>query len=339
MTGAGAPGGPGIIRCLKEEKRLDLIAGDMDEKASGRYLVDNFIKLPAASESDFIDQVLKVCIENKIDIVFPLVTRELFKFSESIELFKDHGIDVIVSDFKSLSIANDKIALYKHLHENEITVPNFQVAKNSIDLLEAIYALGYPENPVVIKPGIANGSRGVRIINDSIDKFDLMFNYKPNNLYLSFSELENIVLNKEIPDMLISECLPGPELTVDTIVNNDHKMELALIRTRDKMNGGISVSGRFIESEVVHEYCSKIIETMKLKGPIGIQVKQSSEGEFKIIEMNPRIQGTSVAALGLDINLPMYAISSLLSWQIDPIKKSSGIGFTRFYDEVYFETN
>jgi len=339
MTGAGAPGGPGIIKCLKQDSRIDLVVGDMDCNASGKYLADSFIQLPSAKDDSFIEHVLDICIQNNIEMIFPLVTMELFKFSKSIKLFKKHNIHVVVSDFDSLSIANDKIALYQHLDINGIVVPDYRVAKNNDDLFNAIHELGYPEKPIAIKPGIANGSRGVRIINDGIDRFDLMFNYKPNNLYLSLSELKSILKNKEIPDMLVSEFLPGPELTIDTVVNSKHELEIALIRTRDKMNNGISVAGRFIESGHVKKYCSEIINSMKLMGPIGIQVKESCDGEFKIIEMNPRIQGTSVAALGLGINLPMHSISSILNWKVDPIIKSSGVGFARFYDEVYFESN
>ena len=46
--------------------------------------------------------------------------------------------------------------------------------------------------------------------------------------------------------LLVSEYLPGPELTIDTIVNNGSVVD-CLIRTRSKKNNGISVAGSFIE--------------------------------------------------------------------------------------------
>ena len=335
MTGGGAPGGPGIIKCFQTDSRINLFVGDMDSGASGKHLTRNFILLPSADDPDFIDKILSIAIDNKINVIFPLVTKELFRFSESIKVFEDNGISVVVSDNKSLMIANDKIALYKHLDKKGISLPSFREVNTVKALNKAVFDLGYPKKQVVIKPGVSNGSRGVRILSEEIDQYDLMFNYKPNHLYTNLSELNNILLNKPIPPMLVSEYLPGPELTIDSIIDKDGEILTLLIRSRDKMNNGISTAGRFIHSPEVEEYCSSILKSMNLFGPIGIQLKEVNNS-FKVIEMNPRIQGTSVAALGLGINLPVLSISSLLGWKVDLSPNKSGIGFSRFYDEVYF---
>ncbi len=117
MTGAGAPGAPGIIRCFKQDRNINLIVCDANEHASGRYLNKVFELVPMASESNFIESILYLCEKYKIDVVFPLVTRELFLFSEYKEDFKNKGIEVLVSDLTSLNIANNKSALYCHLEK------------------------------------------------------------------------------------------------------------------------------------------------------------------------------------------------------------------------------
>ena len=83
MTGAGAPGGPGIIKCLKDVPNTNLIVGDADDKASGRFLNDSFVLLPRANDVNFIEKVLAICKKKDIHIIFPLVTMELFKFSKN----------------------------------------------------------------------------------------------------------------------------------------------------------------------------------------------------------------------------------------------------------------
>ena len=45
MTGAGAPGGPGIIRCLKKDERIELTVCDTHEDASGRFLNKQFFHI------------------------------------------------------------------------------------------------------------------------------------------------------------------------------------------------------------------------------------------------------------------------------------------------------
>src|SRR4051812_212201 len=111
MSGAGAPGGPGIIKALKQGQ-INLFTGDCNPVASGRFLSDRFIELPAADSEEFIPFVLEFCLQNKIQVVFPLVTKELFKFAEHKREFQKNNISVLVSDFESLSIANDKGKLY-----------------------------------------------------------------------------------------------------------------------------------------------------------------------------------------------------------------------------------
>ena len=48
------------------------------------FLSENFEKIPNADNSNFIDQVMKICLKHKVDVIFTLVTKELFLFSNNI---------------------------------------------------------------------------------------------------------------------------------------------------------------------------------------------------------------------------------------------------------------
>ena len=337
MTGGGAPGAPGIIRCLKADVDVILFVGDANPTAFGKFLNDKFVVLPKATEGVFTDFVLNYCVENDINVVFPLVTLELFRFAEVKDIFEAKGIKIIVSERESLEIANNKSRLYEHLKRKGILTPNFEVVKRGDfeGLLSAFKNLNYPNQPIVVKPSVSNGSRGVRIVNDSIDKLNLLFNFKPNSLYISFVELSEILRGSDFPELLVSEYLPDEEYTVDTIVENG-KPKIILPRWRKKTNGGISVEGQFIENQEIIEYCRQIINSLNLDGPIGIQVKKGLDGRFKILEINPRIQGTSVAAMGLGINLPLSIVHQIVGKPTIFPEIKWGLSFSRFYDEVYY---
>ena len=90
MTGAGAPGGPGIIKGIQKDSNIDLIVADFNPEASGKFLNDKFEQVLSADDPEFIPDLLKICIKNQIDIVFPLVTKELFKLSKEKKIFSDH---------------------------------------------------------------------------------------------------------------------------------------------------------------------------------------------------------------------------------------------------------
>ena len=357
MTGAGAPGGIGTLKCLKKDKNIRLFVGDANPMANGRFLnKSRFLILKKATDIDFIPHILELCIQHKIEVILPLVTLELFKFAENKAIFEENGIKIIVSDNKDLDIANNKSRLYEHLSAHNILTPQYKVVQSG-DLdgfLKAFTDLGFPKKPLCVKPSVSNGSRGVRIVDDSVDKFDLLFNHKPNSLYISFDEIVEILRGKAIApqppegelltgellrglglELLISEVLPYEEYTVDTIVNHG-KPILILPRLRKKTNNGISIEGQFIENQEIIDYCFKILTSLNLHGPIGIQVKKAKDERFKILEINPRIQGTSVAAMGLGINLPLIAVKQEMNepFDIPPIRW--GTSFSRYYQEVFY---
>jgi len=338
MTGAGAPGGPGIINALKECSNTFVIGADMNSNASGKNLCDEFIQIPSADHPDFTSKILSICIEKKIDAVLPLVTKELLKLSKSRDYFSTKNIFVCVSDLDALTTLNDKGLLYEHLEANNLEHPDFRVVDNCDDFLAAVKELGYPDQPVVMKPCLGNGSRGIRVLNENNDSFDMLFNNKPSSLYSNLSTILDAFKGRKIPRLVVSEYLPGDELTIDTLVEKNQIKKMA-IRTRDTINSGISTSGKFIADEEVRDYIESIVESFSgLRGPIGFQVKKSISGKFLLLESNPRIQGTSVAALGVGINFPLLALSTQTSLEKWDKILPSRVRFSRYYSESFSET-
>lgn len=340
MTGAGSPGGPGIIQALKKNTKINLHIADANPNASGRYISTDcsFYQLPMAGSKNFIATLLNLCINKKISVILPLVTKELFKLSVHKKKFLEKGIKLIVSDEDALFLANNKCLLYQHLKKKKIDVPKFFIVNNKNQLKEAAIKLDYGKVPVVIKPCIGNGSRGVRILDENADRFDLLFNHKPTSIFSTLSEVINSIGKKKMPQILVSEYLPGTELTIDTIVEEGILLD-CLIRTRTTINSGISTSGKFINDKKVTNYINKIVSSIPgLKGPVGFQIKKSVLGKYLLLESNPRIQGTSVAALGLGINLPVRIVDQALGLNLKKVKKISGISFARYYQEAFYDS-
>lgn len=337
MTGGGAPGAAGIIKCLKQEPAFNIVAADANALAIGKYLAKNFETIPAADSPDFIEAVFSVCKKYNIHILMPLVTKELFVLVKYKTEFEKAGIKVLVSDEHALEIANNKSKLYEFLQWRGLAVPDFRIVETVEQFTEAVSAIGFPEKPVCFKPSISNGSRGFRIINSTVNEMDLLFNYKPNSVFLQFADAIRILSSGTFPQLLVSEYLPGDEYSVDCLAQNG-KAKLILPRIRKKIINGITVEGVFIQNEAIIQYCNSIIEELKLHGNIGIQVKQAANGQFLILEINPRVQGTIAAALGAGINLPVLAIKQELSLPIatNEMEVKWGTGFSRYWTEVFY---
>jgi carbamoyl-phosphate synthase large subunit len=337
MTGAGAPGAPGIIQCLLNEPAIKLTVADADAHATGRYLHDDFVQIPNAEDENFIDSVLTVCRQRGIQLILPLVTKELFPLSANKHLFEQAGINVLVSPASAINIANNKSACYEFLHFKGIPVPQYRIVKTAEEFIHAAFELGHPQQSFCFKPSISNGSRGFRVVSDSINETDQLFHYKPYNTYITYAHALKILSAQSFPELLLSEYLPGHEYSVDCLANHG-KVLLAVPRLRQKMINGISVQGEFVKDEAIIEYCTRIIEALHLHGNVGIQVKRSENGQPLLLEINPRVQGTIVAGIGAGINLPLLAIKKELNLPIEPseLQVKWGTRFSRYWTEVFY---
>ena len=337
MTGGGAPGAAGIIRCLKENKSFHITLADANPDAVGRFLCDDFETIPVASDASFITDVLAVCRKKEINIILPLVTKELIPFSKHIKEFEEKGINVLVSPSHSLEIANNKSRLYEFLEWRGIPVPAFRVVESVDQFKTAVEELGYPLKPVCFKPSVSNGSRGFRIVSEQMNELDLLFNYKPTSTYLSLPDSIRILSSGFFPELLISEYLPGEEYSVDCIAKHGQPV-LIVPRLRKRMINGISVEGEFVKDETIISYCIQIITALSLHGNIGIQVKRSAAGQFLILEINPRVQGTISAALGAGVNLPELAVKQELNLPISSkeLEVKWNTKFSRYWNEVFY---
>ena len=336
MTGAGAPGAPGIIQCLKEADWINLKVADSDEAAVGRLLNPDFIQIPKATAPDFIDSLLQICTTQNVQVILPLVTKELLPLAMAKEKFETAGIKILVSPADAIIVANNKAACYQFLNQNGIAVPEFRIANTTEEFIHAAFELGHPQKTFCFKPSHSNGSRGFRIVADSIDEADMLFNQKPYNTYITYTHALKILFSKPFPQLLVSEYLPGEEYSVDCLAYNGIT-KLVVPRLRKKMINGISTQGTIIKAEEIENYCSQIIAAVGLHGNIGIQVKRNNEGLPLLLEINPRVQGTIVAALGAGVNLPLLAIKQELGMPIEQheLAVQWGTSFWRYWTEVY----
>jgi carbamoyl-phosphate synthase large subunit len=339
ITGAGAPGAPGIIKSLRlnAEREINIIGVDCNvDESVGIGLVDKYYQVPKADDHDFINEVLSVCIKEKVDVIIPLVTKELFKFAKERKQFNDNSVQVLVSDFEQLEVVNNKYELFKFCRENGIPVPDFYLVKTLGDFIQKASLLGYPNNQICFKPPVSNGLRGFRIINDSQDKMDNLIFEKPNNIYIGFKEFIQIAEDASyFPELLLMEYLSGVEYSVDMLM--DHGTCHAVIpRTRDKIKMGISFVGSVIFDEEIINYSKKIGETLNLHGNIGLQFRRNISGIPKVIESNPRVQGTIILATACGYNMVYNAVKIALGESIQKPDIKWNTKMIRFWDELFF---
>ena len=342
ITGSGAPGAPGIIKSLRKvkERQITIIGGDANlENSVGAGLLDKIYRIPFAESPDFIQKVLEICSTEKIDVIIPLVTRELLVFAKNRELFRQKGIYVSVSDPEQLEIANNKFLLMKFCRENGIPVPDFHLVRSLEEFRNAAKKLGYPDRKICFKPPVSNGLRGFRIIEDGQDRMFSLMNEKPNNIYISFNEFESICKGGEsFPELIVMEYLPGDEYSVDVLVDNGEFI-CAVPRSRDHIKMGISFVGTVVEDREIIGYSKRVVEGLKLNGNVGLQFKRDLNGVPKIIESNPRVQGTIVLCTAAGANMVYEAVRIGIGEKPGIPSINWGLKMIRYWDELFLDKN
>ena len=339
ITGAGAPGAPGIIKSLRlvKERKIKIIGVDMDKNAVGFTMVDKYYLVPPAEDKNFIKKIKIITKEEKVNVIIPLVTLELFKFAKYKNDFKKKGIKVSVSELESVKIANNKYLLMKHCIENNIPTPTFKLVKNYKEFEKAIFSLNYPKKNVCFKPPVSMGLRGFRVLTKKLDRLELLMKQKPTNVLTTLEEVRPVLKNaRPFPELIVMEYLPGEEYSVDVLVNEGEPL-IVVPRLREKLKMGISFVGTAINDKEIINYSKRIVETLKLNGNIGFQFKRDKNGIPKIIECNPRVQGTIVLCTAAGANLVYLAVKLALGEKITKPKIKWGTKMIRYWDEVYYD--
>lgn len=340
LTGCGAPGAPGIINCLRKvtERNIRIVGVDMNENAGGKGMVDTFYTVPAAKSPDFIDKVLEIAVKEKADVVLPIVTRELMKFSLAKAQFEKNGIKVSVMDSKTLEIVNNKANLLSKMKELGMDTPWFKVVNNLDELKSAVNEIGYPKNAFCIKGAEGNGSRGVRLVDPNISRWDLFFSSKPNSMHISYDELIRTLSEKpEMPEMLCMELLSGTEYSVDILADKG-KILYAVSRRGLSVVTSNMMSLTIDNNEQVLSLCEEVAEKLHMDGNFGFDLLYSGDGKKPyVIEVNPRLTAGVVSCAAAGVNMPYLGIKKLLGEELPECVPNYGITMTRHYEESFFD--
>jgi len=314
ITGAGAPGIKGTIYSLKnnpDKRKIKIITTDMRDDVVGKYLGDIFYTIPPAfKKKDYMTALLSICDKEKIDIIIPQNTKELEILADSREAFNSMNTKIITSGINAIKTSNNKFELLKISRELKIPTVNFFMVNNHHELLEKAKKIGWPGKKVVVKPPVSNGLRGVRIIDESIDLKHLFYNEKPTHLFIRMNNLLDI-LGENFEELIVMDYLPGLEYTVD--VFRDHQEMIVIPRRRELIRSGITFNSRVEKHQEIIEYTKRISDVLDLEYCFGFQYKLDENGIPKLLECNPRVQGTMVLSTFAGANLIYCAIKSILN--------------------------
>ena len=263
----------------------------------GGYLFKNYRSdLPLISEDGFIEAFNALIDDWKIDLVFPN--------HDDIALFlaehqQEIHAKVIVSSYETAAICHDKKKIYKRFED--------------CDFCPTLYS-DFLTFPVFIKPRVGLGSKGVKLIKSETDIPD----------------------HFEKEKYIISEYLPGMEMSVDCLTDLAGNLRACYPRVRNRVLAGICTAGT---TAAATDEIVKIAETLNarldFRGIWFFQIKQDINGHFKLLECATRCSSTMCLTRARGVNLPLLSVYLFMGHDVSVFDNSVHIKMDRVFISRY----
>ncbi|HYF80507.1 MAG TPA: ATP-grasp domain-containing protein [Symbiobacteriaceae bacterium] len=314
LTGAGAPGTRGALYALRHNPdgvQIRAVGTDIRADGVGRLWMDAFHQVPPPEDAGYLAALLEICRREAVELVIPQTTRELFAFARHKAVFEAEGVRVMVADLPAIEVANNKAALLQVVEQMGLPCPTYHLTRSKTELADAAAALGYPGKPVVVKPPVSNGMRGFRVLREGAWDLARFLAEKPNGVEISLDELLAVLgRGAAWPELLVTEYLPGAEYSVDAFLGAD--LSVAVPRLRRVIRSGISFENELEYRDDLIQATLALGRQVGLKYAFGFQFKLDQNGVPKILECNPRLQGTMVASLFGGVNVIWLGVREAL---------------------------
>jgi len=128
------------------------------------------------------------------------------------------------------------------------------------------------------------------------------------------------------------EFLKGDEYSVDCLSDLDGKCLIAVPRKCFERKGGVMWKGKIEDNAEITDLAKRTVETLGIIGPSCIQILDG-----KIIDVNPRVGGTTSLTVYAGVNIPFLTVKLFLHQDFKLPKSFREVSLTRYFKDVYWE--
>lgn len=301
VTGVGGGVGQSVLKALAQTP-YGVVATDSEALAAGLHAAPRAYLGRYASDPQFVDRLLEICLAEQCGLIFAGHDVELRPLSENVDRFKGHGIVPVVSSPAVIRSCDDKLATTEFL--NSLGLPTPQTKR-----LSDVRAF---EHPIVLKPQRGGArSRGTYVVKTE-NEFDL---------YRQLVDPDNCVAQ---------EYIDGDEYTCGS-VTLDGKC-LGVIVMRRILRDGDTYKAFVEHNPALEATVRTIVEALKPFGACNIQLRVK-DGQAYVFEINARCSGTTAARALAGFNEPQIIADYLLNG-VEPTYSVNEVTILRYWQEL-----
>lgn len=300
-----------ISNALKYAKMIELLGGT-SRPCHAEFAFKTCVQgIPFVDDENFIDRLNDIIREYDIDYIYPAHDSVLLKLTENMARV---GAKVVTSPLETVQICRSKRRTYEYLSGEPYLPQTFSLGED----------LPYP---VFIKPSVGQGAQGAMRI-DCREQLELAL--------------------KSGGEYVICEYLPGEEYTADCFTDRHGKLRVAKLRVRERIRAGIAVRSRLLPTDSeVFSIAESLNSHFTFNGAWFFQLKKNAAGDYRLMEVSPRIPGTMAVSRNLGINFPLLTLYNMWGYDVDIIDNGAEIlldraFISRFetdikYDNIYID--
>lgn len=296
VTAAGGTLAPLNIRLLKQSRHAGVWVLGVDTRldAVGRYFSDAFAQVPPGDGSRYVETILSLVAEHRIDIVLPWSDEEALALAARRRELEATGAILACAPLATLQTMSDKAASYRLLSAAGIKLPAFVAVGARSEFEAAVTRFSSQFGEFAVKPVTARGNRGTLVVRKDVKGSHSFMGSR--ELHMDFDTFRrDHLLNVPMP-AIVMERLFAPAYDIDVLAR-EGKVLRAMPRQR--LNpAGVPFAGAILTPTVaLLDLADRITQAFKLSWLYDYDVMTNAAGHPVPIEINPRPSGSIAAAI------------------------------------------
>ena len=241
-------------------KNLKIYGADIAGTAPALAYCDATRKVVPMKDPAYIQNLLEICVNDKIDLLIPTIDTDLLVLAENKNRFQEIGTRVMVSSPDMIKICRDKNLTSNFFVDCGLSAP---MPVNNWEE----YSGGYP---AFIKP--KDGSSSI-------------------NAFKVEGREELAVYAEHVEDYIVQPFIEGTEYTIDIFCDWHGKPVSIVPRERMQVRAGEVLKTRIAMDDVMIKEANALCDAFEPCGPMTVQLIRDGENRDWFIEINPRFGG------------------------------------------------
>ena len=293
-----------LLKYFKEQlgNQGKIIGADMQMTAPALSAADIRVLVPSVYDDNYVDVLHNICEQHHVDMLFSLNDLELPILAANKASFENAGTKVVVSSPEVIDICFDKLRTCEYVKSLGINVPrtysNLQSALNALEIGELQF-------PVVIKPRWGSASIGIEFVNNQEDlciMYELIKRKTSKGILGEVSQHDKNFI-------LIQEKITGKEYGLDVMNDLEGRNVGVAVKQKLSMRAGETDKAVTVDNAELRRIGEVIGTNLAHVGNLDCDILEM-DGQYYVLELNPRFGGGFPFSYEAGVNLP----KALINW-------------------------